>query len=400
MLNEVVAAARGQAIPGGASPLIGLSVALVERGEPAQPEIIAWTLSGPSDNGSLSVPLQVADLRAMVRADEDALSLVSYALAAECRASANGGWRERRFGSAQPPDGQEIEKRLAGYQWLDSTDRAGGLLRNNRDVLLYGEDGSGKTTAATLLGSRWAGGSHGLVWLDLIDPADRDESVAYALLGMPRVQSVLVVVENVEANPAAAREVFALIRRLHSQLGVPIVILATGSQAVARQDFQLGWATVLADGRALVDAILRDDKAEGMPAEQKAQVRERAAGDAVIAKLAIGLWHEHGGILSEAGEFADLAAASLGADALGAASRVLLYKLACLSLFEIQIDQREIAPAEQAALDELLAAGMVHPNDEAYSIGPRSLGRLLVQHAQRAWADALALDPPDRVAYR
>ena len=196
------------------------------------------------------------------------------------------------------------------------------------------------------------------------------------MLGMPRLKPpVLVVVENVQAHLSAARRVLDLVRQLRARLSIPILILATGSPAVARQDLQLGLTPVQADGHALVTEILRHVR--DMPPDQKARVQGLADGDAGIAGMAITMWREHRD-LPEAGGFADRVAVKVDADTVGPDARSLLYKLACLALFEIELGQREITPAEHAALEELRNAGLVHANDESYTIGPRSLGRLLV----------------------
>ena len=332
----------------------------------------------------------------MMLAAEDVLSVVSYALADHFRGEGQEAWHPHRFGSAQPPDNATIEERLRGYQMVDSDQQIDGHLENSRDALLFGAVGAGKTTAATWHASRWAQAGQGLVWLDLTDPEDNDESVAYALLAMRRVQRVLVVVENVQANLSVARAIVDLVRQIRTSLGISVVVLATGSPSVAREELKLGLTPVPANGYALVQAILHG--ADGITADQRARIGALAEGDAVIAGIAIDLLRTDG-TLPEAGMFADLVAEWFHVDTLGPQARLLLYKLACMALFEIEINRREIAAGEHAALEELRAARLVQPNDESYTIGARSLGKLFVQHAHHAWTDAGPLKPPDRVAY-
>ena len=397
LLGEIISVTRRTLIPDPILPLIELDVHIYPRVGESDPAAIEWSFSEPSQGAVTKACLRVEDLRAMVLADEDVLGFASYALASECRGQANEAWHPHRFGSARPPEDSVIDNRLNHYKHMESNEEIANHLQNHRDVLVYGEDGAGKTTAATQGASEWVLAGRGLIWLDLTDPDDNDESVAYAMLGMPRLQPpVLVVVENVQANLSAARRVLDLVRQLRARLSIPIRILATGSPAVARQDLHPGLTPVPADGHALVREILRD--VDDMPPDQKTRVQRLADGDAAIAGIAITMWREHRD-LPEAGRFADRVAVKVDADTVGPDARSLLYKLACLALFEIELGQREIAPAEHAALEELKNAGLVQTNDESYTIGPRSLGRLLVQHAHRAWSEGAALPTPDLVAY-
>lgn len=393
LLDNMVTEARHESLPLGGGQLIELSAGL----ESCDDRICAatWRLSTWSAH-DMKVSVTLADLRAMGLANEYVLNAVAYAIAAECRGRPQIPWRPHLVGSAQVPDDDVMDARLLGYRMMESDEEVERHLENGRDVLLFGQVGAGKTTAATRQASQWGHSERGLIWVDLTDPHDVDESVAYALILMRRVELVLLVIDNVQANLTAARGIIDLVRQLRARAGIPIVILATGTPSVAREELQLGLTPVSADGHVLVRTILSD--IDEMTAEQKSRVERLAEGDAVIAGIAVDLWRGSSDI-PEVLEFANLVADKLHVDSVSEDAQRLLYKIACLALFEIELNRREIANVERHALDELREARLVELNDESYTIGPRSLARLLVQHAYQSWGRATPLVAPDRLAY-
>jgi hypothetical protein len=330
---------------------------------------------------------------------ENVLELIAYAVAAECCEQAGRPRREERFGNVQAPTDsldhesyRRVEYDDAIKQHLDSLD----------DVLLHGDIGTGKTTTALSQATSWEEAYGALIWLDLTDPNDCDESVAHALLTAERRARTLVVVDNVQANVTDAVGVFKLVSRMRTDLGLPMVVLATGSSAVAKvitpSRYFINPVPVPTNGHEVVDAILRG--AEELSRANEAQIRDLAGGNAFVARMAIDLLEVHLRV-PVAHEFADLAAEQLGADKVEPAARLLLYKLACLSLVEIEAHQRcTMLARERPALDQLRRAGLVHLNDESYSVGHRSLAKVLVRHGYRAWGSKdRPLPSPDRVIY-
>lgn len=392
-LRGMLTAARRAALQGDAEPLIALQICFSREANPSPAEA-RCDIEASRDDEHIDAHLKNGDLRAMADAEEGILRCVAYALAAKFRQTSPPRWRKHPIGQARPPDGLIMNERLEHYQMLDSDGEIGRHLRAQRDILLYGTVGSGKTVAATYQARRWAQAGHRVIWLDLTDPFDGDESVAYALLTMPRVESVLLVLDNAQANISAARAVVDLVRQLRARLGLPILLFATGSHSVARENVELGLTLVAASGSRLVQAML--DNVDSLPAEQKRVIERLAGEDGAIARIAIDLWAERGQ-LPEGDAFADAVAEKLGADTVSPAARALLYKLACLALFNIGLTRREIDDGERPALEELQRAGLIRLNEDAYTIA-RSMGRLLVQHAYRAWAGD-GLRSPDRVAY-
>jgi hypothetical protein len=393
-LLHLVQIDRHAAAAADTSPLINLTVT-PEYPADEKSDVIVWKASGPSANSILTIPLRLEDLRVAALNEERILNVLAFAMAAQCRGEDGHSWHPHRFGDASPPPVSVVEERLAGYKYLDIDDEIRSYLENGRDVLLVGRLGAGKTTAATSQADHWTGTGGGLIWLDLTDPYDCDESVAYALLSMHRAAGVLLVVDNVQANVSAARGVLDLARQLRVNLGMPMVVLATGSPVVAQvpelSSTQL--TRVNADGRVVVRALL--DDVDGMSAGDRVRIERVAGGDVFLARIALDLDH-----IPESREFADLVARRLYIDRLGNDARRLLYRLSCLSLFEIEVSIKHFPfPLEATSLQELITSSLVHRNDESYTVGPRSLGRLLVQYIYSTAAGGAPLRDPARVTY-
>ena len=412
VLDEMILMARSELLPTNSLPLIELTRTRFS----ADGKGVAWDLAYPAAAKTMTVQVRAEDIYAMASDDvramaaaetsEDSdvregvhpLNVICYASAKACRGGADEPWRPHQFGNAWPPGEAAMDVQLDRYRWLDSDDEINRNLENGRDVLVCGNTGSGKTTAATRRASDWIRAERGLVWLDLTDPLDTDESVLFTLLSMPKTAAVLVVVDNIQANISAARGVFDLVLELRKRLGLQLKVLATGSHSAARQEPPLsstGLARVILKGQDLIEEIL---EGYNLPASETRQIQELAEDDAALARLAINVWQQYRQI-PRGPEFAHLVAEQMGADAISPGARQLLYKLACLSLFEIELGRQHVVSGERPALRELRDAGLVSVNSDSFTIGARSVGRLLVQHASLAWANAGALPTPDRVVY-
>lgn len=409
VLLSMTAVPRTSALSAREAPLLRLSASLELAPDPAGSGVICWRIQGPKPDSEMLLRTDLSDVHAQTEAllacpgDEPrALEIVAFALAAACRGETAALWRLHDFGHASPPVLADMEQRLNGFRMLSRDEEVEEHLRQERDVLLYGNVGVGKTTTATHQALQYAADDEsGLVWLDLSDPHDSDESVALALLKMGHRKQILLVIDDVQANVSAARAAFDLVVQLRRNLGLPIVVLATGSPVTNEIEPPLcstRLEPVLADGYALVRSILNSD--DSLDDGARADITKLADGDAFLAGIALRLWRDSRRV-PDRDEFADLVVSQVGAIELRPEARRLLYEMACLSACDIQVSKRQVAllPPERTALPELMDAKLIQFNDDSYSIRHRSLARLLVLYGLRNWVGAEPLPMPAIFAY-
>jgi hypothetical protein len=392
ILSRMVTGALGGAAGPDIPPLLEVRTEFFPADEQNSAAAV-WHISGPPAGDGMDLRLPLPDLRLMAEHGETVLRSLTYALTATCRRQTDRPWSPHVFGRAHPPEAAEIDRRLDQHQRLPEDDTIEQLLESAFDVLVYGKVGVGKTMTATWHAVRYLDRNDGLVWLDLTDPFDGDESVAYALLTMRRRPATLVVIDNVQANVSAARSVFDLVCQLRANLRLNLVVLATGSPDMARPERMLSsthLVPVPIDDNSVVQALFND---ADLPAADREQIKELSDGDSYLTTKALELWRrlERPPVVDE---IVAHVAAQIGVDSVGSEARRTLYRLACLSLFEIEMPVRTGSPE----LDELQEAGLVRLNDESYSIGPRSLAKLLVRHIKGREQEPLP--SPDRVVYQ
>ncbi|MDN3351647.1 hypothetical protein [Actinomadura sp. DC4] len=396
VLAEMVAAARGAAVGPSREPLLRVRTTFAAGdGRPS----VSWRVSAPRSDQAIDLRLPLSDLRRAAASGETVLRILAYALAAHYRGQPESRWHPHAFGRAHPAEPSAMLDRVRRYRLLLENETIDQHLGNDLDVLVYGKVGVGKTMMATWHASRHLEEDGGLVWLDLTDPYDCDESVAYGLLTMERWPRTLVVVDNVQANVSAARGVFDLVNQLRAEMRLGLVVLATGSPLTAQVEPPLSsthLVLVPINNRRVVQAILHD--AEDLPPGDRQCVEDLADGDCFLATKALEL-RQRLHRVPDMGELVDYVAESIGVDRVSSGARRTLYTLACLSLFEIEMPRRQSVSNGLEGLEELRSAELVHLNDESYTIGPRSQAKLLVRHIKRSWQERQALPSPDRVVY-
>jgi hypothetical protein len=400
VLHSMVTAAR-RSIPIAEEPLLDLSVTVEPPDEQHQSALICWHVAGSQEGGVKArlllddLSTHAAELQACPEGHQEALGLVGFALAAACRGPVPMHWEPHEVGDTALPDSPE-----PGLCALSSEETVDAHLQNGRDVLLYGDVGSGKTTTAMTQASRFAADECKVIWLDLTQPHDCDESVALALLNMERRERILLVIDDVQANLSAARGIFDLVVQLRRNLGIPLVVLATGAPVINEIEppvCSTRLEPVLADGHALVGSILDDQESLDNRDDVKEQITRLAGGDAYLARIALDSWRKRDRV-PDRDQLADLVLAQFHANTLRPEARLLLYDLACLSACEIPVGKQQVTllPPERTALPELIDTRLVQLSDESYSIRNRSLARLLVVHGPPSTSEAT---PPRPAAF-
>ena len=311
-------------------------------------------------------------------------------------------WRPHRIGNGKPPSADQMALPGSAHSaWYRAPARDGYIaacLEGDTDVLLTGPPGSGKTTSVKAVAARLRAAGHGLVWLNLTDPADGVESLLVTLLTAPAREVYLVVVDNVQANVSAGRDVFPVVQWLRARLGLRLRVLATGWESIERADLGLPaeLRRVQASGDDVISLLLDEVDEPARP-----PILALAGGDLVLAGAALGFYRRQGRP-PDFDELVAAAGAAAGADRItGAETRQWLYWFACLGMFEINIPveycERNV-PAP--VLRELRALDLVQPDDESLTVVHRALADLLVRYATRQpdWS-GLHLAPPSRVAF-
>jgi hypothetical protein len=304
------------------------------------------------------------------------------------------------------PDMDAIREAVRRFRRPPRHDRIERELVGGRNILLTGKSGSGKTTTACVLAAQRHAEGDGLIWLRMTDPNDSDETVIMTLLTSPRRSRYLLVIDDIQANISAARDAIKLASRLRASFRLEVTVLATAwlkpdwlTPDVVGSEFPRDLRTFNTDGvavaRLLVDrpTIQETDRQE---------ILRRAGGDLVLVTKMVAHVEDTGRVPTDA-ELADHVATESGVDEMTDTQvQQALYWFACLGVFEIIVTEGYARTFLTApVLDELLSRRLIEPNDLSYTVGHRSLARLLIRYAERHWDDpGRPLEPPPRVAFK
>ncbi|MBX7266137.1 hypothetical protein KIF24_08955 [Micromonospora sp. Llam7] len=347
-------------------------------------------------------PLQVWLSEAAVRVASASMSvgvtplvLLSYALA-EWGEPLGAGWRPKRVGHAQLPNQTTMDYYARLHRITPGSSKVDEMLEAGHDVVVVGDHGCGKSAlVANVVEQRLAGGD-GVVWLNLSDPADGPASIVLAMLEQERSSSgeYLLVLENLHANLPVRNELFDCLERLRSDFGLRLQVLATSWKSAAeilrRGEPTRALTPVLAEGRELVSQLLVDSDIDEA---RRPRIRDLARDDAHIALTAIDLSGTLGRVPTEA----DLEE-YYTREVTGAGQQEALYRLACLGVLELQMAVREAGHLREP-LQQLRDAGLVYQIDGAYQIGSRRRAQLVMNRARNQWDADRRWRRPERIVW-
>jgi hypothetical protein len=345
--------------------------------------------------------LDVMDAVVESHTSTPALELISALVAHRNDSSHEASWVPHVISGGVPDLHQVLDRVSVGYTplrwqaqvWEELV--AGGVVR------VEGRSGSGKTTAVRAVAAQWLTDREpgGLVWLDLIDPNDGDESVVLTLLTMPRRSRYLVVMDNIQANLTMARRVLALVARLRDELSMHVSVLATGWLENAAQHINLpGQITVVhTEAPYVLAQLIGDLRADSGLAEG---IRQLADGDLVLAVYALEFFKQEHRLPGQE-EFIDWIADRLSLDRVtDPPLRRTLYELSCLTMFEIDIPPVHVrAVLSREDTDKLLTLRLIESTDTSYQVQSRSVAGVIARYALTHWENpAYPFPPPSEVA--
>ncbi|WBB53989.1 hypothetical protein [Verrucosispora sp. WMMD573] len=345
-------------------------------------------------------PLQVRLPEAAVRVAAvsvgiSPLVLLSYALV-QWGEPLGPSWQPKRVGHAQLPNQSTMEYYARLHRITRSSSRVEEMLEAGHDVVVVGDHGCGKSALVANVVEHRLGEGDGVVWLNLSDPADGPASIVLALLQQPssRTGDYLVVLENLHANLPVRNELFDCLERLRSDFGLSLQVLATSWKSAAdilrKGEPTRALTPVLAEGRQLVSQLLVDSDIEE---RSWPRIRDLASDDAHIALTAIELSETLGRVPTES----DLEE-YYTREVTGAGQQEALYRLACLGMLELQMAVREAGHLREP-LQQLRDAGLVFQIDGAYQIGSRRRAWLVVNRARNQWDADRRWRSPERIVW-
>lgn len=289
---------------------------------------------------------------------------------------------QREDGSAEPlaappsPPGNAVESSIA--------DSVLQHLREQRDVHLVGPSASGKSIAASQVVARleqsdgWQ--CH---WVDLSDPSVTATRLLASVLGHGDTDSpILTVIDDVQGAPATAVACMSLIERLRSEHGLAICVLLVGwpaSVPVVRR-ILANLRMVAASSATVLAEMLNTPGFEEFSSHFE-EIERVSGGDLVVARAMMEYMRLRRRV-PDRSEVAEFAVSSVGdINALSVGALRLLHWLACMGVFEIEVEPNRVArtrhvTATDAELRELLQSRWIRhmdrfpPHGSLYICGP------------------------------
>lgn len=161
--------------------------------------------------------------------------LILLACAAAARRPLSPSWRPILVGGASPPPTDVIGAHLSSHRRSAADDEVDAALNAGNDVILVGTRGVGKTAVLAAQADAYLRNGDGVVWLDLLDPADGPEAIISELFYQRQRDRYLIVVDRVEANLPAIERIFACTRELRSVFGLNVLVIAASWPGIVAQ---------------------------------------------------------------------------------------------------------------------------------------------------------------------
>jgi hypothetical protein len=308
----------------------------------------------------------------------------------------DGTWRPQRVGRATGPTDEQMSRHRRISRLPKVTRDIEAAIQADRNVMIVGKHGSGRTALAAVVAQELSGQGYGQIWLDLTDPADGPESVVAELLRLPKCEKYLVVVDGLQANIPVVDSLLACLIRLRQVFTLTIRVLATSWKSVAeklkRGEQRFDAQQIGVSAAPLIRQMLDDASIEG---EQRQMLQVLAGDDVHIALNAIDIFRSQGRVPTE-----DELQREFTRDTEDPKERLALYYLSCLGVLGLVMHEGEaIERFGEPAMTNLLDRDLVHRTDGAFTIAPLRRAVLVMNYARQHWPEVKGEDRPEDVVW-
>lgn len=260
------------------------------------------------------------------------------------------------------------------------------LLNRGNFAGLIGASASGKTVLADLLAKEYEGRGVGTVWLDLADPEATPLGCVVTVMRAPRPQPnrapatrapALVICDDIQSNPAAGA---ALLRLMHAT-----------TPPGGRHVLALGWLDArdliertMGVGRVLIcegrDVCKRIASAPGIEEPSRRELLSLARSNALIAETALSMFYDSGRMPRPSEVASRMYEVLTGGKRLRETELRVLWLVACLALFEIDLNLTYADHVTRDTVRNLLHGRVLRQRGAYVSFGHRTFARFVVRH--------------------
>ena len=256
------------------------------------------------------------------------------------------------------------------------------LLDTRGQCAVVGESAAGKSVLVNCLAREREADGVPILWLDLANPDVTHLACILALMRVPVPVhgKALVVLDDVQSSPAIARRI---VSQLLAMSEVSVELVAVGWLDV-REMFEslFGYSCVMhCDGRQTCISLLSTKR---LPRDAHSELLNLAGSNALIAEIALH-WYLETREVPHTSQIAARAYDILRGNRLFSSGELAaLWVLACLAIFEIDVDIRYLDGEIRLNVHQLIRRGIAKQKRPFTSLGHRSLARLVVQHLRES----------------
>ena len=368
---------------------------------PADGALTASELMETFNDVAAAVAADDALLRLEAKSDRDASGGVALVcpMAADIRfplsssvGPASGedrvGWLREALGAASnwpAPRDQSIPELPAAHGVdLPRDFQVSDQLQRDGSVTLVGASASGKTYTAVHAATNLKAFGWSVSFTDIGNPACGLDLLLLQLLLTPRHGTAkhLFVIDNIQGNPGLARACLNMVSCLSSRqpgMWAALILTWPSGLQIVREAFPAS-RVIQCDGEEVLNTLTQS-LGPSDDSDVVNNIRALSGGDALIARLAVDYYREHGS-LPGASELADSAFSEIThGEPLSDRAIALLYEIAVLGQFEVDVAARYAARNDPDALSELVRLGVVRPYGSFVTIGHRTLAALVAAYA-------------------
>jgi hypothetical protein len=297
----------------------------------------------------------------------------------------------------------ELSELAAGTVHTERTSLVIRRLTDGNSCRLIGQSSSGKTTTALQVALHLSTQGWSVCWLDLSQPdrGVRDLLVFFTSTPAPERGSVLVVLDDCQANPSEATRIVRTINQVAPVLAIDVrmMVLAWESSSAFVERLLPDSVVVPCSGGDVIPEIAREVMS-GISDEHLDEIVASSSGDVLLARLQLKALKDSGRLptfdrLSDA----VLRQTATGAQILSEEQARLLFRLASMSQFEIDTSIDYFHEHDRSVLASLEALRFVRRTGHFVSVGHRSMAKLLLGSLTQRYAAALSgLPKPGQIA--